>query len=252
MNQVAQAIFKAIHEGKWLSIEYKNKQGEHTKYWIAVKDIDRKRRSLKVEGFHLTEHTLCNFDRIYLDSILSATVIEASYCELNQKLIYKMQTQLEQYEDLFGNPINLKILNYLKECSRLDTQPYEYDYALIRSLDGDCFQGGCYHLSEEQFSDFVKQFQKESVQAEKQKIFQWKQLVMNELSIPVKGRGGKQEALYVMAYRKLFLDVKNRMLRPEDEVTICKEVTIDGERQSAQGWMTDPILLPLPETSRWI
>ena len=239
MNQVAQAVFRAIHEGKWLSIEYKNKQGERTRYWIAVKDIDRKRRSLKVEGFHLTEHTLSNFDCIYLDSILSATVIEASYCEPNQKLICQMQTQPEQYEDLFGNPVNLKILNYLKDCSRLDTQPYEYDYALIRSLDADCFRGGNYHLSEEQFSDFVRQFQKESVQSEQQKMFRWKQLVMNELSIPVKGRGAKQEALYVMAYRKLFLDVKNRMLRPEDEVTICKELTIDGERQSIRKYM-DP------------
>lgn len=239
MKQVAQAIFKAIHEGKWLSITYKNKQGEHTRYWIAVKDIDRKRRSLKVEGFHLTEHTLSDFDCIYLDSILSAAVIEGSYCEPNQKLISRMQAQPEQYEDLFGNPVNLKILNYLKDCSRLDTQPYEYDYALIRSLDGDCLQGGNYHLNEEQFSDFVKQFQKESVQSENQKLFQWKQLVMNELSIPVRGRGGKREALYVMAYRKLFLDVKNRMLRPEQEVTICKEFTIEGERQSIRKYM-DP------------
>lgn len=239
MSQVTQAIFKAVHEGKWLSIEYKNKQEERTRYWISVRDINVAKRSLKVEGFHLTEHTLTNLDCIYLDSILSASVVEASCCEPNENLIARIQTQPERYEALFGNTVNLKILNYLRDCSRLDTQPYEYEYGLIRSLDADCFQRGSYHLSEEQFSDFVRQFQKESVQSESRKMFRWQQLAMNELSIPVKGRGGKGEALYVMAYRKLFLDVKNRMLKPEDEVTICKEFTIDGERQSIRKYM-DP------------
>lgn len=32
MNSVQKDIFKAIHEGKWLSIEYKNRNGETTKY----------------------------------------------------------------------------------------------------------------------------------------------------------------------------------------------------------------------------
>ena len=34
MNTVCRDIFKAIHEGKWISIEYKNKNGEQTRYWI--------------------------------------------------------------------------------------------------------------------------------------------------------------------------------------------------------------------------
>ena len=40
MNNVQKDIFKAIHEGKWLNIEYKNRNGEKTKYWIGIKDID--------------------------------------------------------------------------------------------------------------------------------------------------------------------------------------------------------------------
>ena len=31
MGSVAKNIFKAIHEGKWLSIEYSNKEGEITR-----------------------------------------------------------------------------------------------------------------------------------------------------------------------------------------------------------------------------
>lgn len=30
MNSIHRDIFKAIHEGKWLKIEYLNKEGKHT------------------------------------------------------------------------------------------------------------------------------------------------------------------------------------------------------------------------------
>ena len=36
MNTVCRDIFRAIHENKWLSIEYKNKQEGITKYWIGI------------------------------------------------------------------------------------------------------------------------------------------------------------------------------------------------------------------------
>ena len=58
MNQVTQNIFRVVHEGKWLSIEYKNKMEEVTRYWIAVQGIDAVHRTLRVEGFHLKEHTI--------------------------------------------------------------------------------------------------------------------------------------------------------------------------------------------------
>ena len=39
MNSINKDIFKAIHEGKRLSIEYRNKQGSLTKYWIDIYDM---------------------------------------------------------------------------------------------------------------------------------------------------------------------------------------------------------------------
>ena len=42
----------------------------------------------------------------------------------------------------------------------------------------------------------------------------------------------------MLAYRKLNLDVKARMLRPEQEITVCTEFTLDGVVQSVrQFWM---------------
>ena len=240
MNQIFQSIFKAVHEGKWLSIEYRNKKNETTCYWIAINGINVQSRSLSVEGFHITEHTIAQFDMIYIDSILSAFVVEASYYRRNEKLVRDIEENPEKYEPLFGKTVNLKILNYLIDCSRLDTQVYQSDYALISHLDGECFRGKEYHLSEEQFSEMVRQFQKESTQTgKKQGGWQYRQLAMNELSVVVRGRGGKKEALYVMAYRKLNLDVRRRALRPDDDITICREFTIDGEKQSIRKYM-DP------------
>lgn len=51
MNEVFRDIFRAIHEGKWISIEYHNKQEQNTKYWIGDSDfslvryLDHDRRS---------------------------------------------------------------------------------------------------------------------------------------------------------------------------------------------------------------
>ena len=40
MNQICRDIFRAIHEGKWLKIEYRNKADQITKYWIGIRDLD--------------------------------------------------------------------------------------------------------------------------------------------------------------------------------------------------------------------
>lgn len=43
MNAVCRDIFRAVHEGKWLSIEYRNQQEQVTRYWIGIRNIGRTR-----------------------------------------------------------------------------------------------------------------------------------------------------------------------------------------------------------------
>lgn len=86
MNTVCRDIFRAIHEGKWLSIEYRNGQDEVTKYWIGIMSIDTSDRSMKVQGLHLTRLTTLEL-KIYIDSILSSSVLDGSYFDVNEKLI---------------------------------------------------------------------------------------------------------------------------------------------------------------------
>lgn len=63
MNQICRDIFRAIHEGKWLKIEYRNKADQITKYWIGIRDLDPAKRTLKVDGLHLGMYTLGNMTK---------------------------------------------------------------------------------------------------------------------------------------------------------------------------------------------
>lgn len=233
MNTITRNLFRAIHEGKWLSIEYKNKNGEVTKYWIGVEDICMADRSLHVSGLHLAKYTLGDFPRIYIDSILSAGVIEGSWHPINQKLVDDIRLHPETYKDLFEHPANFKILNYLADCSRLDTTPYQKDYALIPGLDGEQVESGVYHLKPEQYRDIIRRFQYRRTREKEKKTKKLHQLCMNLLSIPT-SRG-----MYVLAYRKMNFDVRRRRLVADEEITICREFTLDGELQSIRRFLPE-------------
>jgi hypothetical protein len=228
MKNISKDIFKAIHEGKWLSIEYKNKDDNITKYWIGIKSIDMKHKSLVVEGLHLSKYSLCQLS-IYIDSIISSAVIPGSYFKINEELVENIKENPEKYQSLFGHIPNLRILNYLSDCNRLDATPYKCEYSLIRHLDRDCLVTEEYHLNEFQFREIVKNFQ---IIATNMAITKkMKQLCINVLSINTK------EGLYVLAYRKLNLDVVKMSLKPDDEITICWENTIDGNKQSIRQFL---------------
>ena len=133
MNAVARDIFRAIHEGKWLSIEYRNKGNEITKYWIGIRSLDVARWTLKVDGLHLGQYKMKTLDYpIKIDSILSSELIEGSYCDVNEALVRDIYLNPHKYNELFDNAANLKILNYLEMCNRMDTTPYKKDFALVR------------------------------------------------------------------------------------------------------------------------
>ena len=46
MTPIHRDIFKAIHEGRWLTIEYRNSSSQITRYWIGILDLNVSRRSL--------------------------------------------------------------------------------------------------------------------------------------------------------------------------------------------------------------
>ena len=159
MNTIYHDIFRAIHEGKWLKIEYRNKNGQITKYWIGIRDLDATKRTLSVEGLHLSKYTIDTYKYIYIDSILSSQIIEGSYCSDNENLVEDIYLNPHKYKSLFDNVANLKILKYLEMCNRMDTTPYYSDFELVRFLDRESFKGDTYQLTPIQFQTIVKNFQ---------------------------------------------------------------------------------------------
>lgn len=235
MNTVHRDIFQAIHEGRWLSIEYYNKHEQVTKYWIGIQNLNIANRTLAVEGFHLGKYALKQFDQIRIDSILSSQIIDGSYHPVNQNLVSDIQLNPHKYKTLFDQVANLKILNYLEDCNRMDTIPYKQDFSLVRYLDRDSFRGDFYPLSEEQFRKIVQEFQikaerkKETEHLGKKPVIQ--QLAMNVMSIHT------PKGLYVLAYRKLYLDVKHHCLRPDEDITVCTEFTVDGTKENIRKYL---------------
>lgn len=236
MNTVCRDIFKAVHEGKWLSIEYQNRSGETTRYWIGIHDICLKDRSLSVSGLHLSQHTLGEFPKIYIDAIRSSDLLEGSYHPINQKLVEDIHLDPQKYKDLFHHAANMKILNYLADCNRLDSVPFRSQYSLVEGLDGQRVENGVYGLTDEQYKEIIDRFQRKVI-GDREKSGRSRrrilQICMNLLSVPTK------QGLYVLAYRKMNFDVMRRRLLAEDEVTICREFTIEGEKQSIRRFLPE-------------
>lgn len=232
MNTIFRDIFRAIHEGKWISIEYHNKEEQNTKYWIGIRNIDVRNRTLAVEGFHLGQYTVESFDKIKIDSIQSSRIIEGSFYPVNESLVKDIYLNPHKYNTIFDNTANLKILGYLEMCNRLDSVPYKSDFNLVQYLDHDNIKGDLYQLSPQQFQEIVKNFQYQSeYTGHADGSLKIKQLAMNVLSIHM------TKGLYVLAYRKLNLDVKQRALKPDNEITICTEFTIDSVKHSIRSFL---------------
>ena len=232
MNKICHDIFKAIHEGKWLRIEYCNQKDEITKFWIGIRDINVRERFLVTDGLHVGRYTVCEDMKIYIDNIISSEVVDGSYFAINSELVEDIYLNPHKYQNIFSNTANLKILNYLEMCNRMDTTPYYSDFALIKKLDRDSFNGNDFPLSHEQFCEIIKNFQYKMENGNNnQSQIRIKQLAMNVLSI------NTNKGLYVLAYRKLQLDVKRKVLRPSEDISICTEYIIGEQKESIRRFL---------------
>ena len=230
VTNVCRAIFKAIHEGKWLSIEYKNQNEQVTKYWIAVKTLSPKTGWMTVDGLHIGKFSVQEL-KIRLNGIQTASVIEGSWRPVNEALVQDILEHPGQYQALFGNTFNLRVLEYLTMCHKRDSTPYQTDYALIRHLDGDRFVDGELDLTQEQFGKIVQQFQWRTEQKQPGQPLKIRQLALNLLSVET------EKGLYVLAYHPLLLDVANRKLRTSEEAVVCREFTMEGTKISAHAFL---------------
>ena len=95
IKNIELVISEGIKNGKWIYISYKNNQNEITYYWIAIKDIDLKKRILYVSIFN-DQKSLNSLDAIIkFDNILSAKLLEFTTYETPIALINKIEKNHE-------------------------------------------------------------------------------------------------------------------------------------------------------------
>ncbi len=221
MNTVCKDIFRSVHEGCWVYIEYKNKSEECTKYWIAVRNINLEKKSLEATGLHLGDFTTKNLF-LFIEKILCTRIIEGSYFKTNKNLIDDIDLYPQKYKEIFSEIVNLKTLNYLSDCNKLaDLPKLNTKYELINRLDSSKLKDKIYALDDEQFKMFVNSFKKSAEKKEEKNINSTIQIALNELSIHT------QKGLYVLAYREVRFDVERKVLIAGNKIKICQEFCME-------------------------
>lgn len=228
MNSICRDIFRSIHEGTWIYIEYQNKNAERTKYWIAVHNIDTEMKSLEVTGLHIGDFTTKTLF-LFIDKILCSRIMKGTYYQTNKDLITDIEAFPNKYKDIFQNVVNLKTLNYLADCNALaDLPKLNTEYALIMRLDSSKLMNNLYKLDDELFKLTINTFKKNAFIKKGKSTCNTIQIALNELSVHT------PKGLYVLAYREVRLDVKKQTLIAGKKIKICSEfcVSKDGNNKN--------------------
>jgi len=194
-KKITTLIGKAIREGNYLNITYKNKLGEITPFWISILDINH-RDELRVNMFNVTKEDPLLDRKIFISSILKAEILKFSRYDVSDKLIDKLDEDesLQVYDfDRYDN----NVLNYYLECYKANKDPFLYKSHLIPGVDlTELAKKNPYQLTD----GIQKQIIKDIFHNDYNK-YQDYELAISEFSIDLPSKGK-----FVIAYKKLTLD----------------------------------------------
>lgn len=200
-NKIA-LIGKAIREGKYLNITYKNKNGEITPFWIAILDINAY-DELKVNIFNVTKDKPLLNKKIFISSIQTAEILKFSHYDVTDELIKKIDEDesLQKYDfDRYDH----NVLNYYLECYKANNDPFLHRMHLIPNLDSnELINQNPYQLTDEQQKHIIKEIYNNDY-----KTFYEYELALCEFSIDLESRGK-----FVVAYRMLTYDPVEKELQ---------------------------------------
>lgn len=220
---IKNAIYQAIIKEQWLEIHYVNKNNEPTNYYIAIKDIDPKNGKLFCEIFNVYKSNQ-SLDKevvyIYIDRIKKADVLENTYYDVPQELLKKVNNDLTIINYLDVANFDNNILRYLSDCYRLDDDPFLKDIVMIDGIDNHTLlEKAKYKLDDKQFYVLLDRvFKKPSYEAER--INRYQTLAINRFSIDL------YDKQYVVAYRTLSLNFKDKTLKVSKKSSINKSFLI--------------------------
>jgi len=212
-----------------LEISYINKNKENTDYYIGVKDIIVDKGILICDIFNLYRSNCLFGDgtktaSIFINSIKSASVLEQSYYDTPEDLIERANSNGNLGDFLETINFDNNILNYLSDCYRLDNDPFLKEKMVIDGIDLEVLQKEKqYTLSNKEFNDILEKVFKNN-RYESERINRHQVLAINEFSIDI------YDKQYVVAYRELMVDFKNKTLKVAKKSSINQSFLISEEK----------------------
>lgn len=220
LNQIS----KAIKEAKWLDITYQNKQNETTQYWIAIKDINPKSREFVVDIFNSRKSMDSMQAKISFDRIKNARILNFCTYEGAEKLVQKIESNIDEFQWMNYDHFNHNVLNYYTECNMLDGDPSQKEYSLIDGVDLlSLRKNKVYKLNDEQMEQIIKQIYHYDIKKASNSYYS---LVINCFSID----SGRKK--YVIAYYNVSFDPSKKSLVLDKRVCFNKSFLIEGRRYS--------------------
>lgn len=233
-------IYQAITENKWLDISYINREKVNTDYYIGIIDIDIVRGIIYCDIFNPFKDNECLGDKngkplfININGIKHAKIIEQSFYPVPNELKQKIETNSKIAKYLEVDLMDNNILRYLSDCYRLDNDPYLKETVMINGVDRkELHNTHFYKLEDEQFNILLTSVFKKDNKYDAEKINRFSELAINYFSIDIQGKQ------YVVAYRKLSLNFKNRTLKMDDKTTINKSFLIEEDKKVTLGMYLD-------------
>ncbi len=234
-QSVKSIIYQAILEEKWIEIEYINSKKENTIFYIGIADVDAQKDKLYVDIFNSYKDNKCLGKYVWINmaGILNARLLEQSYYPSQKKLIDKVNNDPEVATYLEADTLDNNILSYLSDCYRLDNDPYIKNSIMVNGVDiHTLLEQEKYVLDDDQFNSILDMVFKHN-KYDAEKIYRNKELAFNIFSIDI---NGKQ---YVVAYRGLALNFKNKTLKLSKKTSINKSFLIEEDKSVTLGMYLD-------------
>ena len=222
-------LSEAIKTGKWVDISYNNNQGDTTYYWIAINDIDLKKKKLFVTIFN-DQKSLYTLDTVIkFDRILSARILEFTKYDTPIELIKKIENNPEDAKWLKYESFNNNILRYFFKCNVLDNDPYQKDTFLITGIDKDILlkqkQIILNDEQEKQVLSYIKKYDAKKIESEVN------YLVLSFLSID------EGEKKYIVLYYDIRFNPYNKKLSIDETPRVNQSFLIKDKKHSLSAYI---------------
>jgi len=225
-------VFKAIFDRKWLEIEYGEEGASQTRFWFGITDIDDERLHGEIFNAYKSLECINQPKPIYIKKIRKATIVEGSFFDCPESLSAKIEANRDKWQWIEIDQFDNNILKYLGECHKYDNDPFLDEEEVINDISYDRLARITkYKLDEDQFRTLLAKIYKMN-EEDADKYGRYYELGLNIYSIDIKGKK------YVVAYRRLAIDFKNRTLEISPKTTINKSFLIEDKRHTLSSYLT--------------